>query len=65
MYSWEIDKEIREKNNVLEADRMNDIKKASCQVKVIELVKIENSFFVYRMSTDDGYTWEIEIKKIF
>lgn len=65
MYSWEIDKEIREKNNVLKADRMNDIRKQSCQVKVIELVRIEDSFFVYRMSTDDGYTWEIEIKKIF
>lgn len=65
MYSWEIDKEIKEKNNVLNADRMNDIRKESCQVKVIELVRIEDSFFVYRMSTDDGYTWEIEVKKIF
>lgn len=65
MYSWEIDREIKEKNNILKADRMNKIREESCQVKVIELVRIEDSFFVYRMSTDDGYTWEIEIKKIF
>lgn len=65
MYSWEIDKEIKEKNNILDADRMNTIRKESCQVKVIELIKIEILFFIYRMSTDDGYEWEIEIKKIF
>ncbi len=65
MYSWEIDKEIKEKNNILNADRMNKIREESCQVKVIELIKIEISFFVYRILTDDGYAWEIKIKKIF
>lgn len=65
MYSWEIDKEIKEKNHILKGNRMDEIRRESCQVKVIELIRIEDTFFVYRMSTDDGYSWEIEIKKIF
>lgn len=65
MYSWEIDNELKQNDYRLKADRMNQIREESCQVKFLKLLRIEETVFIYEMITDDGYTWNIEIKKLF
>ena len=64
MDSWEIDREIKENNGFLTGLRMNQIRKESCQVKTISLLRIEKDALVYIMETDDNYKWEIKNKKI-
>ena len=65
MYSWEIENELKRNNYKVNAYRINQIKEESCQVKILKLIRVEETFFTYEMKTDDGYTWEIEAKKIF
>lgn len=54
MYSWEIDRIIRENNNMIKSDIYIDICKTSPQIDHIKYNSFEN---IIEMWTIDNYYW--------
>ena len=58
MYSWEIDRFLRDKNFCLSPDEYQKIVTESPQINHIKYEPNANDFVI---STDDNYTWRFKI----